>query len=207
MNSVLRRSSFSGKSDQSGSESDAPSRKSSGDKDARRQNRKRVSFGLRPRGDTGDTLEHSQLAKQVVDATNADKSSLTDDKPIIAITALPLDSSAEYTKSESPIDATEPSKDGASSHEPTEPSAVKENPEQAVEYVEEPKEEVAQPTAPAESQALAAEVAFPAQVEETVAPIVDTPAPAEHLYGAATDAWAMSKAHDKNRVPSESGNK
>lgn len=200
MNSVLRRSSFSGKSDQSGSESDAPSRKSSGDKDARRQNRKRVSFGLRPRGDTGDTLEHSQLAKQVVDATNADKSSLTDDKPIIAITALPLDSSAEYTKTDSPIDT----KDGAS-QEPTEPSAVKENPEQAVEHVEEPKEDLTQAPAPAESQALPAEVAFPAQVEETVAPIVEAPAPAEHVYSAATDVWAMSK--DTKHVPSESRNK
>jgi hypothetical protein len=206
MNSVLRRSSFSGKSDQSGSESDVPSRKSSGDKDAKRQNRKRVSFGIRPRGDTGDTLEHSQLAKQVVDATNADKSSLTDDKPIIAITALPLDSSAEYTKSESPIEAREPSKDVAS-QEPTEPSAVTGNPEQAVEHVEEPKEEVAQSTAPPESQALLAEVAFPVQVEEIVAPSVEAPASAEGLHGAATDVWAMSKDHDHKRVPSESGNK
>jgi hypothetical protein len=206
MNSVLRRSSFSGKSDQSGSESDAPSRKSSGDKDARRQNRKRVSFGIRPRGDTGDTLEHSQLARQVVEATNADKSSLTDDKPITAITALPLDSSAEYTRSESPMDGREPSKDGAP-QESTEPIAVKENPEQAVEPVEEPKEEVAQPTAPAESHALPAEVVIPAQVEETVAPSVEAPAPAERLYGAATDIWSMSKDRDNKHVPSESGNK
>jgi hypothetical protein len=205
MNTVLRRSSFSGKSDLSGSESDAPSRKSSGDKDSKRQHKKRVSFGVRPRGDTADTLEHSQLAKQVVDATNADKSSLTDAKPIIAITALPLDSSAEYAKTDSPIDAA--SKDGASSQEPAEPAVVKENPEQVVEPIEEPKEEVMQPAAPTESQALPAEITVPAQVEEIVAPVVETPVPAEHPCEAATDVWAMSKEHDNNHVPSGSGNK
>jgi len=205
MNSVLRRSSISGKSDLSGSESDAPSRKSSGDKDTKRFNKKRVSFGARVRGNTGDTLEHSQLAKQVVDAINADKPSLTDDKPIVAIASLPLDSSTQHTKTDSPVDTGELSRDGTSLQEPSEPAAVDDNAHEAIEQAH---VEVEQLTFPVESRPAPAETVLPAQVEEAVVPVV-VAAPVEYHHDAeqaATDMWASSQEQHADHVPPEIGN-
>lgn len=120
VNSVIRRSSFTERGEQSGNESDRPSsigRKSS-DKDSlkRSSTRKRLTnpFAIRNRSGTGDTLEHSQLAKQVVAQVNDDKPtpSGSNDQPDefgVSGSTPALDTSLEYTKVESPADALKPS--------------------------------------------------------------------------------------------------
>ena len=201
MNSVLRRPSFSGKSDQSGSESDAPSRKSSGDKDkeggsiSKRMHRKRVSFSPRSRSNTANTFEQSLLARQVVDATDAstDKPASLSDAKAEVVAALPLDASAEYTKVESPVEGGESAKYGASEQQkqPTEQVVAKEEP---IEYAL-PKEEAA---APAYVEETTVEAPVVSQVEHS-APVVEAPAPVEqpeYAKQAATDAWAAAQEQE-----------
>lgn len=196
MNSVLRRPSFSGKSDQSGNESDAPSRKSSGDKDKdhKRIHRKRVSFSPRSRSGTADTYEQSQLARQVVDATNLDKpASLSDAKPEAVVAALPLDSSVEYTKAESPVEG---AADEQQLQQPVEEVVAKE-------YAAEPVEEVVQaPT----YQAEAVEPTEPAQVEQVVAPAMDYSMPMEqpeYSKQTATDVLASLEDQEPSYAPAK----
>lgn len=187
MNTVLRRPSFSGKSDQSGSESDAPSRKSSGDKETKKPHRKRVSFSPRSRSGTADTFEQSQLARQVVDATSLDKpASLSDAKPEGVAAELPLDSSVEYTKVESPT------KD--SCEQPTEQVIAKEEPVQAIEPVE-VKEEVI----PVHSE----EPPVEPQVEQVVAPVVEVAPLEQHEYSKQTVQEEVSQPTYQAQVTHE----
>jgi hypothetical protein len=133
VSSLLRRSSFIGdKSEQSGSERESNSRsgspspslrKVSGDGASKR--RKRVSFSMRGRSGTSDTVEHSQIAKQVVNTINAaDKSQETSEEPVVAVVTL-AESGVEQAKSESPLETADASKE-TSLHEKNEhvPTAV-----------------------------------------------------------------------------------
>lgn len=104
MGSLLRRSSVIGdKDDQSGSERESsvpPSPRGS----LRRltgegKRRKRLSFSMRGRSGTADTLEHSQLAKKVANAIEVESA----DKPVATVLDSSNDAAPAYTASDNVV--------------------------------------------------------------------------------------------------------
>lgn len=125
ISTLLRRSSLVGDKDKdknadSGSERDPNSRPGSpspslrrGSGEAGSKRRKRVSFSsFRGRSGTSDAVDHSQLAKEVVNAINTDSNDKpaqeqqsSSDEPVVAVVALPADASIEQAKTESSLEA------------------------------------------------------------------------------------------------------
>ncbi|KAG8817200.1 hypothetical protein FRC17_011331, partial [Serendipita sp. 399] len=144
MGSVLRRGSFSKDSEHSGNESEqrppSPNPRKSSDTGSMRLKRKRLSLSFRNRSGTNDTLEHAQMAQQVVADIEAQKAQQqqheTDDKKdhqheAVAASSS-VDATTDDTKIESPVEAAKVTDkvqdDGECKHEETATPAVAEGP-------------------------------------------------------------------------------